>query len=338
MSKAFKPINEVKDAKAARKRRKAFYTPLDLVSKLVEWSDVWPSARVLEPSAGDGRIVHALFEAGVKAVNACELDAAMNARCADMGATMIGTDFLKCNPDKKYDRVIMNPPFERSSADKHIEHAFKFLVPGGELYSIAPKTTGESLADMKLDLFECSYATFETLGSDLFREFGTNIEVLIVEIHKERPGDEIETLGFCNGVTANFALAIESDQKRWKRWCEDPQNVGRKFSRELALEGNSIYGVDWHEVEKHLRLKAAEERGPVLFALACTHCDAGMGIESEAEAKSLGWTQIEYDDGPAWNFLGMCPDCPREFAEERARLEAERAANPEPVISAPIPF
>ena len=47
--------------------------------------------------------------------------------------------------------------------------------------------------------------------------------------------------------------------------------------------------------------------------VACCHCDASP--PSLAVAIKEGWTALQYDDGPDWNYLGICPDCQ---AEQRA--------------------
>ena len=44
--------------------------------------------------------------------------------------------------------------------------------------------------------------------------------------------------------------------------------------------------------------------------IACCHCDASP--PSLAEAIKEGWTDFQYDDGPDWNYLGICPDCQTE--------------------------
>jgi hypothetical protein len=50
--------------------------------------------------------------------------------------------------------------------------------------------------------------------------------------------------------------------------------------------------------------------------IACCHCDASP--PSLAVAIKEGWTDFQYDDGPGWNYLGICPDCQ---AERRAAVE-----------------
>jgi len=45
-------------------------------------------------------------------------------------------DFFEVIPSEKYDRVVMNPPFERQADIDHVLHAWKFVKPGGRLVSI----------------------------------------------------------------------------------------------------------------------------------------------------------------------------------------------------------
>ncbi len=50
------------------------------------------------------------------------------------------------------------------------------------------------------------------------------------------------------------------------------------------------------------------------FSLVCLECDAGMHIESHAQAIAEGWTDIDYaPDLPMANYLGLCPDCREAF-------------------------
>lgn len=46
----------------------------------------------------------------------------------------------------------------------------------------------------------------------------------------------------------------------------------------------------------------------VPFTLACVSCDADSP-ETYEEAVRQGWIDIQYDDGPGWNFIGICPVC-----------------------------
>lgn len=53
--------------------------------------------------------------------------------------------------------------------------------------------------------------------------------------------------------------------------------------------------------------------------IACVHCDAGAA--SLAAAVREGWKDLQYDDGPGQEYLGICPDCVRKQTEQE-RLAA----------------
>src|SRR3546814_4046174 len=45
-------------------------------------------------------------------------------------------DFLTLPPSPIYDRIVMNPPFDRGRDCDHVRHAFGFLKPGGILVAV----------------------------------------------------------------------------------------------------------------------------------------------------------------------------------------------------------
>lgn len=245
----FQAVNEVADAKAARKRRQAFYTPIALVEKLVEWADVSPSLRCLEPSAGDGRIVHALKTAGVEAVDACETETAMVANIEAAGGAVVGADFLHYQPGAVYDRIVMNPPFKGKTAEKHIEHAWSLLRTGGVLLSVAPTSAASRIQRNELKLPACEHASYENVGGDWFKEFGTGIEVIVVEL---RRGPYAPVEGYRNAATLNAALTIQTDRKMSEA-CHAARGVTPAVKaqalKEIAGVGGSCYGIAWEEVD-----------------------------------------------------------------------------------------
>jgi tRNA1(Val) A37 N6-methylase TrmN6 len=48
-------------------------------------------------------------------------------------------DFLKWKPRKRFDRVVMNPPFSEARWPAHLEHAASLVAPGGRLVAVLPK-------------------------------------------------------------------------------------------------------------------------------------------------------------------------------------------------------
>src|SRR3546814_4693212 len=91
---------------------------------------------VLEPSAGQGAIANQV--AKMARVDCIELlpDNAAKIQVQGNIRSVLQSDFLSQAAQPQYDRVIMNPPFEKQADIKHVLHAHKFLKPGGRLVSV----------------------------------------------------------------------------------------------------------------------------------------------------------------------------------------------------------
>lgn len=113
-----------------------FETHPNIAAFLVGHLHLPPNSLVLEPSAGSGQLVRALVGEGHR-VLAVEI----RPECAE-GVMLAGAqscvtaDFLSVAPVEKVDAVLMNPPFTGGQDVAHVEHALKFLRPGGILISI----------------------------------------------------------------------------------------------------------------------------------------------------------------------------------------------------------
>ena len=158
-----------------------FPTPPDLAKRVVELAGIEDGDRVLEPSAGTGNLLRAIT-ADCESV-AVELNATLAQRlCAGdepwphLVTTWVGKDFLTCNGNLgMFDRIVMNPPFERGSDIAHIKHAMGFLRPGGRLVAICaagPRQRAE-LAPL---------GEWIDLPPGSFSESGTNVNAAIVVI------------------------------------------------------------------------------------------------------------------------------------------------------------
>jgi hypothetical protein len=89
---------------------------------------------VLEPSAGNGAIADELANSGAK-VTAIEPVQRLREILGLKGPTLAeDSDFL--HHQGGYDRIVMNPPFERGQDMDHVRHAFDLLKPGGKLVAI----------------------------------------------------------------------------------------------------------------------------------------------------------------------------------------------------------
>ena len=109
-----------------------FPTPESVVSLMLENIDFPAGCSILEPSAGLGHIAEALPGCDVMEIN-------YNLREAlqEKGFNVVGWDFLTETNGRKWDRIVMNPPFEQRQDEQHVKHAFNnCLLDGGRLISV----------------------------------------------------------------------------------------------------------------------------------------------------------------------------------------------------------
>lgn len=163
-----------------------FPTPAPVVERLIELADIAPGMTALEPSAGTGNIVAGLHAAGA-VVDAIELLDKNIAALKTQGlATLIGTgDFLETPVQPLYDRVVMNPPFERQADIKHVAHALRFLKPDGLLVSVMSASVtfrdNKLTADFRALIRERG-GDIEALPEGSFKSSGTGVNTVIVTI------------------------------------------------------------------------------------------------------------------------------------------------------------
>jgi hypothetical protein len=173
---------EERPAKAAgsaiAKDLQFYRTPASVADMLVSQAGIRDGARVLEPSCGDGAILDALRRHAIKnrlEVRVCgvEYDQKRAAEAKAKGYSVHEANFLQVTPKADFDFVLMNPPFYGKHYQQHVEHARKFLKPGGTLLAILPITA----------LTDHGFVTVERYGQDKWRdlpvgsfsESGTNI-------------------------------------------------------------------------------------------------------------------------------------------------------------------
>lgn len=155
-----------------------FYrTPEAVADELVSRADLRDGARILEPSCGDGAILDALRRYATKnrislRASGVEYDAARAEVARAKGFGVLTANFLQVQPDPVFDFVLMNPPFYGKHYQKHVEHARKFLKPGGVLYAILPIT---AVTDHGYIEPGRGWDVWRDLAPGSFSESGTNI-------------------------------------------------------------------------------------------------------------------------------------------------------------------
>lgn len=161
-----------------------FPTPPELAAQMVELADIQAVHRILEPSAGTGNLLRAISDFteqdDCSSVVAVEINPNLANRLAEgfPKTDVRRMDFLECNGDLgKFDRVLMNPPFDHGSDIAHVKHALSFLNPGGRLVAIVANGPRQQqqlkpLASEWIDL-----------PRDTFKEQGTSVNTALVVIN-----------------------------------------------------------------------------------------------------------------------------------------------------------
>jgi len=119
-----------------------FQTPEPIAARMANIlaERIGDGARILEPSAGLGRLINAwqLRAQWVAIEEARECVNSIHKMLKKAKPELKHCDFLESSPAElgQFDGVIMNPPFQRGRDIKHIEHAATFLKPGGRLVGL----------------------------------------------------------------------------------------------------------------------------------------------------------------------------------------------------------
>lgn len=144
------------------------------ILNLREWKSNAPAPRkILEPSCGDGRIMDALRAMGHD-VTGFEVHAGRAAEARLKGHAVVCANFLEQPAKPEFDNVVMNPPFYGRHYVKHVQHALKFLKPGGVLVAILPATAHYDHKELEGEWMDLPVGSFS--------ESGTNVPTGILKI------------------------------------------------------------------------------------------------------------------------------------------------------------
>lgn len=112
-----------------------FPTPKSLASYIVKLANIQEGQTVLEPSAGLGHLADEIKALHTNNELQCiEVNYKLSEALQAKGYNVENEDFL--NHTCKYDKIVMNPPFENLQDVAHVKHAFNLLNSGGRLVAI----------------------------------------------------------------------------------------------------------------------------------------------------------------------------------------------------------
>jgi predicted RNA methylase len=173
-----------------KKRLQLFETPSALAKDLVAMLEITDRDVCLEPSAGKGRIVAALADAGATHIIAVEIDGDNGSDLISQGLAndILVVDFLEQRPAVfRADAIAMNPPFTRNQDIKHVRHAYDCLAAGGRMSAIvsAHGFTGQEREAVEFrDWLGAVGADVSVIPAGAFKESGTAIETRRIFIRK----------------------------------------------------------------------------------------------------------------------------------------------------------
>lgn len=163
-------------------------TPRGLAEEVIRRADIRPGMTVLEPSAGSGSLADAAVAAG-GLVSVVERDPRLRRVLETKGYALIGDDALTVQG--LFDRVVMNPPFERGAEIDHVRAAYANLKPGGRLVAImseGPFFRSDKKATSFRDWLESVRGTSRPNAEGAFKgsERSTGVRTRIVVVDKPR--------------------------------------------------------------------------------------------------------------------------------------------------------
>lgn len=178
----YDPINVIKEIAACGsipdKVSHQFYpTPESVALDAVALAEIGEADACLEPSAGTGGLSDHMPKDRTDCVELSSLHAQI---LAAKGFKVETADFLEWTEAtrKRYDRIVMNPPFSEGRWQRHLEAAAKLLKKGGALVSVLPASARNK------DLLEGMDHEWSKLYSNEFD--GTTVSVTILKAtHKK---------------------------------------------------------------------------------------------------------------------------------------------------------
>lgn len=236
-----------------------FYpTPSNLAGKMfgkVDWMKV---QSVLEPSAGKGDIVEALrkfadahsyrgrsrgiYVHGEVKENIDVIENDYNLRLILRGKEerLIHDDFLNFHTNKRYDLIIMNPPF--SNGDEHLIKAIQMQQNGGQIVCL-----------LNAETIRNPYTNRRKLLKELLAKYEASIEFIQDAFKKAERRTDVEI--------ALVYLNIKSQRKPSQIW--EKLQEAEEQETDMGGEFRAIIGGDY--IEQMLKLYEMEAKAGISF-------------------------------------------------------------------------
>jgi len=172
-----------------------FPTPAPIVDRMIELANLQSGQQILEPSAGQGHIADEI----IKSINGkrsqlflCE-NLPENVHILVDKGYIVEDEFFAFAEDckesvMKFDRIIMNPPFERQADIDHVTAAYNLLVPGGILVTIMSAGVlfreNKKTVEFMENIMEPHGTHLDRLPSGAFKESETMVNTVLLRLEK----------------------------------------------------------------------------------------------------------------------------------------------------------
>lgn len=161
-----------------------FPTPDQVIDTMLDMACIESHHRVLEPSAGLGSIADRIvaLNRGID-IHCLEVNYSLCNILSLKGHKYTQGDFLEWNgaktsPSLLFDRIVMNPPFERKQPSQHIHHAYNMLAPGGRLVALLPPNHLDQLSDLPYTNERLLDGAFNSRSA--FRQTGVSVSMVVI--------------------------------------------------------------------------------------------------------------------------------------------------------------
>lgn len=166
-----------------------FYpTPDELLLKILPIEDLY-GKKILEPSAGKGNIVSFINEHGYNyksaQIDCIEINPELRATLKGKEYTVVYDDFLSFSTYKRYDYIIMNPPFDKGA--EHLLKALDLQKRGGKVICILNAETlrnpyNNIRKDLTIQLMKYNADIEYMQGEFTSAERTTDVEIAVVKV------------------------------------------------------------------------------------------------------------------------------------------------------------
>jgi len=172
-----------------------FPTPSEIVHRMIELADINENHRILEPSAGQGHIADKICtHLGMLPlqIHVCETLPENRIILEEKEYYNRGdffNHFKMCDHENiRYNRILMNPPFERQADIDHVTAAYNLLAPGGILVTIMSAGVifreNKKTVEFREKIMEPHGTHLDRLPVGAFKESGTMVNTILLRLEK----------------------------------------------------------------------------------------------------------------------------------------------------------